>query len=224
MVKAFPDKANLAYQSINKNLLFSTSRTSVIIDQLCENFVRNFGHDTFKANIKELNRFAGADVKSLQFPDKEIDEFKKERNSIAHRGFIIQDDNIVSRHIVATIEALNLLKNQFLYKFTKYTEIELIRQSCNYLFGMSDKEFNDCFKFTNGHIVIELNPIEYFYDRLSSSEAHCFLLFIANYNSGISKEFKVSHLMPRVSLTDETLDRISFINDLFETFPHLINH
>ena len=88
---------------------------------------------------------------------------------------------------------------------------------------MSNNEFNDCFVFNKGHVNINLKSIEAFYERLSSSETHCFLLFIANYNSGISDKFKIKDLMPRISLTDSTIDRISFINDLFEMYPYLIN-
>ena len=88
---------------------------------------------------------------------------------------------------------------------------------------MFEWEFNECFVFSKGHVGINRIPLEAVYDRLSSSETHCFLLFIANYNAGISEKFKIKDLMPRVSLTNDTIDRISFINDLFEAYPHLIN-
>ena len=49
VLKAFPEKARLAYNNVDTKLLFRTSRTSVVIEELCENFSRNFGHDKFKA-------------------------------------------------------------------------------------------------------------------------------------------------------------------------------
>lgn len=226
VLKAFPEKADLENTHLENNKLFSTSRTSVVIKDLCDEFSKSFGYSTFNQLIKKFNKIVGVDLKSIKFQNKELDNYKENRNSIAHKGTFSSDIPIilVKNHIEILINTLYLIKDKFELKYSKYTDIELIRKTCHYLFGMSDIEFNNCFDFSGGHVSIGLKPIERFYGRLSSSEAHCFLLFIANYNAGISNKFKVSDLRPRASLTDSTIDRISFINDLFEEYPHLINH
>lgn len=225
VLKAFPEKANLEYNKINKNLLFENSRTSVIIDNLCDNLCYKLGHDNFKRYILDFNDIVGIDLESVIFPVKELDLYKLNRNKLAHRGEknLQLNKNLINKHIDVSIETLRAIKDKFIPKYSKFTDIELIKNSCEYVFSMSEYEFNKCFIFHNGHVAIIIPEIERFYDRLSSSEKHCFLLFIANYNPGISKEFKVSDLRARVSLDNETLDKIAYINDLFEEYPHLIN-
>lgn len=222
VLKAFPEKARLAYNNVDTKLLFRTSRTSVVIEELCENFSRNFGHDKFKSYINTFNEIVGIDIHSITFPVKTLDEFKEDRNCIAHRGNIISLER-TQVYIEAVRESLSLIREKFSLKYKKYTDTELIKKSCAYIFNMFEWEFNECFVFSKGHVGINRIPLEAVYDRLSSSETHCFLLFIANYNAGISEKFKIKDLMPRVSLTNDTIDRISFINDLFEAYPHLIN-
>lgn len=243
VLKAFPDKAKLEYNRIDKNTLFKTSRTSVVIDKLCTRFSQNFGHDRFCHYISDFNDIVDIDIDSINFPENELDDFKTKRNELAHRGCgnltingkspiskcltnsqnLIISRNLAERHIEATIETLNYIREKFIPKYSKYTDIELIKKSCFYVFNMFEHEFHESFVFENGKVGIKLEPIENVYSRLSSSEKHCFLLFIANYNAGISNKFKISDLMPRVSLGDDTLDRIAFISDLFEEYPHLIN-
>lgn len=222
VLKAFPKKANLEYKNIDKELLFRTSRTSVVIDQLCKDFSHKFGHECFNKYIRVFNKIVGIDLTSITFPEKILDEYKRQRDGIAHRGSKIPSALIIP-HIKALNLTLNLIRDKFILKYKKYTDIELTRRSCAYLFKMSDREFNECFIFNNGHVTIDKESIESFYGRLSHSETHCFLLFIANYNAGISNKFRIQDLMPRTTLTDDTIDRISYINDLFEAYPYLIN-
>ena len=222
VLKAFPKKAVAAYKLDETNLLFETSRTSVVIEKLCDNFSYNFGHERFRKFITNFNKIVGIDISPASFPEEILDNLKITRNKIAHQG----DNPSLEQtlQLIETVkESLSRIREKFVLKYDKYTDIELIRRSCAYIFNMSDNEFNDCFVFNKGHVNINLKSIEAFYERLSSSETHCFLLFIANYNSGISDKFKIKDLMPRISLTDSTIDRISFINDLFEMYPYLIN-
>lgn len=222
ILRAFPKKAELEYKKIDKELLFGTSRTSVVIDRLCKNFSKDFGHENFRSYINTFNKIVSIDIAKIPFPYKILDEYKKSRNYIAHRGHEISlNDTIL--YIKAAKETLLLIREKFILKYQKYSDVQLIKNSCAYIFNMSEREFKECFEFFDNHVSIKREPIENFYGRLSSSEAHCFLLFIANYNAGMSSEFKIRDLMPRVSLTDDTIDRISFINDLFEAYPHLIN-
>lgn len=225
VLKAFPNKANLEIRRIDQGMLFKTSRTSVIIDQLCDAFSRNFGHDSFNKYIENFNNVVGVDLSSVKFMSEEMDDFKLNRNKLAHRNGngVLLNLSQSKKHLLAAVDTLKLVRDKFILKYSQYTDIKLIKESCSYVFNMFENEFYECFAISDGHVRIKLKPIEKVYSRLSSSERHCFLLFIANYNAGISKEFKVGDLMPRVSLSNDTIDRISFITDLFDEYPHLIN-
>lgn len=223
VLKAFPDKAKFEISKIDTNMLFSTSRTSVIIEYLCDVFSRDFGHDTFQKYIKKFNKIVGIDLTSLNFQIKEMDEYKYNRNQLTHRGGenVKLDFSMSIKHIQAAIDTLQLIREKFIPKYSQFTDIELIQKSCYYVFNMFKGEFDECFSFPEGHVRINREALEKVYSRLSSSEQHCCLLFVANYSSGITG--KLEDLRPRVSLTDSTIDKIAFINDLFEEYPHLIN-
>lgn len=136
VLKAFPRKVELECKKINSDLLLNTSRTSVIIEDLCNKFSQNFGHDRFSIYIKEFNNVVGIDLKTTKFPVKELDDYKSNRNNIAHRGEISLSLDLVKEHIKSIIDTLSIIKQKFILKYSKYTDIELIKKSCEYVFNM----------------------------------------------------------------------------------------
>ena len=141
VLKAFPEKAKLTYNNVDNKLLFRTSRTSVVIEELCEKFSKNFGHDKFKSYINTFNEIVGIDIHSITFPVKTLDEFKEDRNCIAHRGDVISLDR-THVYIEAARESLSLIRDKFSLKYKKYTDIELIKKSCAYIFNKFEREIN----------------------------------------------------------------------------------
>lgn len=131
----------------------------------------------------------------------------------------------MSTQIEAAIQILTLYKNSFLSKYKDYTEQTLIRSSCQYLFKMNTVLFDRCFYFDNNNVLqIHLEGLQHWYGTASSSKKHCFLLFIANFGDSVLKTIDSSCLRPRISLTDNTIEKISYIDELFKEYPYIINH
>ena len=67
-----------------------------------------------------------------------LEDFKENRNQLAHHGEI-DDNKVISKdemclHIEAAITVLTQYKDKFISTYSNYTEELLIKESCKYLF------------------------------------------------------------------------------------------
>lgn len=228
-IKAFPERANLNKLDLKSEEVLNCSCTGTILDLFCSSFSKKFGVgklDQYKKQYEEILK-TKIDITASIY--KSLEDFKENRNQLAHHGEI--DDNKVilkdemCSHIEAAITVLTQYKDKFISTYRNYTEELLIKESCKYLFNMNTVLFDRCFFFNkNTSLQIHLNELQNWYGNASSSEQHCFLLFIANFGNSVLRAIDTSILCPRISLTDKTIEKVSFIDELFKEYPYLINH
>lgn len=228
-IKAFPERANLKKLDVSPEDILKCSCTATILDMFCISLSKKFG----EGDINKYKRQYEDAVKTrITLPTtvfNSINEFKDFRNQLAHHGRIDCDKHLsidmMCSHIEAAIQILTLYKDSFLTKYKDYTEQTLIRNSCQYLFKMNTVLFDKCFYFDSNNVFqIHLEGLRNWYGTASSSEQHCFLLFIANFGDSVLKSIDCSILRPRISLTDNTIEMISYIDELFKEYPYIINH
>ena len=225
VARAFPDRIDIELKKSYHEIILESGRMSTLRDIICDDFSRQFGHNDFKHLIKQLGNIIAIKFDLASFPTDEMSQYKNNRDKLAHRGcfdFRMQQNEMLS-HINAVISVLELIKEKFNYAYSKYTYEFLIRESCRYVLGMEDAIFNMCFYFDDGKFRVHKKGVESWYGFACSSERHRFLLFMANHGLDFSKDFNIDHLRPTCSLDNTSLNKVSYINDLFRAYPHLIN-
>ena len=228
-IKAFPERANLKKLDIKPEDIINCSCKATILDMFCISLSKKFGEGDIKKYKGQYEEAVKTTI-TLETPIfNAINEFKDYRNQLAHHGRIDSDKRLtidmMCSHIEAAIQILTRYKESFLTKYEDYTEQALIRNSCQYLFKMNTVLFDKCFYFDSSNVFqIHLEGLRHWYGTASSSEQHCFLLFIANFGDSVLKSIDSSKLRPRISLTDDTIEKISYIDELFIEYPYLINH
>ena len=222
VARAFPDRIDIELKKSYHEIILESGRMSTLRDIICYDFSRQFGHNDFKHLIKQLEKVIAINLDLESFPVLEMSQYKNNRDRLAHQGDVnltIKQTEL-SSHINAAISVLSLIKKKFNYKYSKYTYEFLIRESCCYVLGT---RFDECFYFYDGKFCVNIENVESWYSTACSSEKHCFLLFMANHGLEFSKSFKIGHLRPVCSLDSTSLNKVSYINDLFKAYPHLIN-
>lgn len=222
LARAFPKNVDIALKNDYDSIIKDTSRMSVLLDCIVEDFSTQFGHKDFNHLVKQFNNIVGIDLKTVIFPEREIDEYKTNRNKLAHRGVADLSVSVVETHIKASITILKLIKEKFVAKYCKYTTDALKRASCSYLFGWNDYLYDHCFWMKDGNNCIHLDGIQHWFASASSSEKHLFMLYIANYSYEVVNSLSSPKLMPTICLDNVTLEKVSYINDLFRRYPHLL--
>lgn len=228
-IRAFPERTNPKKLDIKPEDILNCSCKATILDMFCISFSKKFGEGDIDNYKGQYEKIVGTKITILNSIVRSINEFKAYRNQLAHHGQIDNDNNIsiniMCSHIEAAIQILTLYKDAFCAKYKDYTEQNLIRNSCQYLFKMNTVLFDKCFYFDNNNVFqIHLEGLRHWYGTASSSEQHCFLLFIANFGDSVLESIDSSKLRPRISLTDNTVEKISYIDELFKEYPYIINH
>lgn len=228
-IRAFPDRANVKKLDITPEDIINCSCKSTILDMHCISLSKKFGDGDITIYKGEYEKIVETKINLPASIVNSIKEYKDYRNQLAHHGQIDNDNNISTNimcsHIEAAIEILSRYKDSFCTKYKDYTDQALIRSSCQYLFNMNTVLFDRCFYFNDNNVFqIHLDGLQHWYGTASSSEKHCFLLFIANFGDSILKTIDSSCLRPRISLTDNTIEKISYIDELFKEYPYIINH
>lgn len=235
--KAFPDRMEIEFKKEYKNTILENTQMSFLLKTICDDFSKKIGHKDFGKLIQQFGSIIAINLDISALPKSEMDQFKINRDRLAHRGMIdftvpknsgrfdfkIQDSDVLS-HIDAAIATLRYIQKKINYAYAKYSREYLIRESCRYIFRMGEGGFNKCFYFKDSKFRINAKEIEYWYFSACSSERHLFLLFIVNFGLGFSKELKLEDLRPTVSLDYESINKVAYINDLFMEYPHLINN
>ena len=228
-IRAFPDRAKFLKLDINPEDIINCSCKATILDMFCISFSKKFGEGDIDNYKGQYEKIVGTKITITASIVRSINEFKDYRNQLAHHGRIDNDIRIsidmMCSHIEAAIQILSLYKDSFCTKYKDYTERTLIRSTCQYLFKMNTVLFDRCFYFDNNNVFqIHLEVLQHWYGTASISEQHCFLLFIANFGDSVLRNIDCSKLCPRISLTDETIEKISYIDELFKEYPYIINH
>ncbi|MEZ3577554.1 MAG: hypothetical protein K1W01_08680 [Muribaculaceae bacterium] len=227
--RAFPNRNSPNKLDIKPADIINCSCKATILDLFCISFSKKFGDGDISIYKGEYEKIVDTKIDLPASIVNSINEYKDYRNQLAHHGRI-DNDNIISKeimcsHLEAAIEILTRYKDSFLTKYKDYTEQSLIRSSCQYLFKMNTVLFDKCFYFDcNNVLQIHIEGLRHWYGTASSSEKHCFLLFIANFGDSVLKSIDSSCLRPRISLTDNTIEKISYIDELFKEYPYIINH
>ena len=236
--KAFPNRMDIEFKKEYKNTIIENSQMSFLLDSICYDFSKKFGHKSFYDLIEQIKSIIAVDLDVPSLPKAEMEQFKSNRDRLAHRGLVdftvldnryqfelkIQNSDALT-HISAAVSTLRYIQKKVNYAYAKYSSEYLIRESCRYIFRMGEASFNECFYFKESKFRINnVKAIERWYFSACSSERHLFLLFIANYGLGFSNELKLEDLRPTVSLDDESINKVAYINDLFMQYPHLINN
>lgn len=228
IIKVFPDRANLKKLELKSEDVLNCSCTGTILDLFCSSFSRTFGVGKVENYKKQYEEIVKTKISITSLIYKSLEDFKDNRNQLAHHGDIdnkVFNINEMCSHLEAAITVLSLYKDKFISTYQNYTEELLIRESCQYLFGMNNVLFERCFYFIgNSSLQVHLDQLKNWYGTASSSEQHCFLLFIANFGDSVLKNLDTTKLRPRISLTDKTVEKISYIDELFKEYPYLINH
>ena len=226
-IRAFPHRANVKKLDIKPEDILNCSCKATILDMFCISLSKKFGEGDIRNYKGQYEDVVDTKINIQVSIVSSINEFKDYRNQLAHHGQI--DDNIsinlMCSHIEAAIQILSQYKDSFCTKYKDYTEQNLIRNSCQYLFKMNAVLFDKCFYFNSNNLFqIHLEGIQHWYGTASSSEQHCFLLFIANFGDSVLRNINCSKLRPRISLTDNTIEKVSYIDELFKEYPYIINH
>lgn len=228
-IRAFPDRANVKKLDIKPEDIINCSCKATILDMYCISLSKKFGDGDINIYKGEYEKIVDTKINLPASIVNSINDFKNYRNQLAHHGQIDNDTKIsidvMCSHIEAALQILRQYKDSFCTKYKDYTEQALIRSSCQYLFKMNAVLFDKCFYFDcNNVFQIHLEGIQHWYETASSSEQHCFLLFIANFGDSVLRNIDCSKLHPRISLTDDTIEKISYIDELFKEYPYIINH
>lgn len=225
VARAFPNRIEIEFKKTYKNIILESGRMASLLDIICDDFSKKFGHANFVNLIAKFGRVLAIKFDPQEFPIKEMNLFKDNRDRLSHRSCldsIVQTEEAHS-HLNAAMTVLEHIRNSFNHAYFKYTDEYLIRKSCEYLFKMGEYDFDKCFYFRNRNFHINVSEIEKWYGSISSSERHLFILFIANFDLNFSKELKVTDILPTYSLDNTSLNKVSYINELFRAYPHLIN-
>lgn len=225
VARAFPDRIEIEYKKAYGSIILESGRMASLLDIICDDFSKKFGHVNFENLITKFGGVVAIKFDAKDFPVKEMNQYKDNRDKLSHRGcteLSIQIEEVHS-HLNAAVAVLERIKNSFCHTYSKYTDEYLIRESCKYVFRMGEGDFDKCFFFRDRNFYIKVPEIERWYGSISSSERHLFILFMANFGLGFSKEMKVEDILPTCSLDNNSLNKVSYINELFRAYPHLIN-
>lgn len=222
IARSFPKRVEIKYKDSYSSIIQESTRMSVLVDSIVHDFTLSFGHKKFGQLKRQFNGIVQIDLKNVDFPEQEINAYKEKRDKLAHQGIATISENDVNTHIKAAMAVLKLIKEKFVARYSKYTSESLCRDACNYLFGMNNVIYDRCFWRRENENYIHLEGIQHWFSTASSSEKHLFMLYIANYSYDIVNNLSHARLMPTVSLDEYSLEKVSYINELFRRYPHLL--
>lgn len=232
---AFPEKINKSI-TVSKELLLSSSLTSVVVLDVINSYIRSFSSDTL-ANYIEF--YLKTMAISVDVDVNQINRISTARNTIVHDN--LKTSSILPYVVPKESEEIKAsdLKNGSLYlkkllseiadavndKYYKYTLEKVCRSIWDEIFFTPILRFDNVWVINGDSIYVRnYEKLRKKYAGLSGAEKLLFSIFMQQYSGSINDQiFKFNDLPAIYSLDTNSREKMINILEVFLTHPYLFN-
>lgn len=225
---AFPERIKIKENIKFDENLYEKSLVIPYIEFVASKFAKQFGHGKISNLLKEYNEVSKIILNETDLTKCTLipllDEYKENRNSLAHHGQINGELNV--QYVIRNLKLIRIfiekIKDRILYKYSEYDKLNLIRKSWKYLFD-NVLPFERCWIKKHDTLYVNKKYIDNVAGCLSSSERMILLFFLANYSDSICKDsLSIADINPISHLDSFSRNKIAYIIELFMKYPILL--